>query len=160
MEIASEVFETKIKSVPSKKWPEITNTSIMVKCIRAINITQKIFIVNVLLLCYNITSNPGPAITCPTCLKVIKRCQPRVICLHSYQEFHLKCIGQEFETTQSSDLCYTPTLATTSEKNNSIDDSHSLPVLLKNVRCNKIIHQNIGSLTKKIMNYALSVLWI
>ena len=119
-------------------------------CLRVINLTRKLVIVNVLLMCNDISLNPGPANVCSSCIKAVKSNQPRTFCKHCNLIFHLKCVGLQFESTQSCYLCSTSTDPITVCDNMTV---RFLPKSLKNitwVQGLKVIHQNIRGLVGKI----------
>ena len=123
------------------------------KWLRVVNLTQKVILVNVLLLCNDISLNPGPPrLSCPKCVQTIKKNQARTQCTSCHLDFHLKCLDSHFETTRSCSLCSVPSVPVNRE-DGSDDINSFLPKILNDMtkaRGMKFIHQNVRSLLGKI----------
>jgi len=106
------------------------------------------------LLAGDVSLNPGPmknsSIVCLGCYKVMRRNRPRLFCKLCELNYHLKCVGSDFEVSGCCPQCSVlPT--------NDISDSkefHLPPKLDKvlKLRGFKILHQNIQSLRRKTEN--------
>ena len=79
--------------------------SFHVVCFRVINLTRKIVIVNALLMCNEFRSTLVQRIRAQVVLKRSGEPNHKFRC---HQEFHLKCLGSEFESMQLCYLCAIP----------------------------------------------------
>ena len=152
--VGREISKTEVSPVASRSASGLRSakrSSPGLVCIRTINLIEKLVFVNILLLCNDVSLNPGPAsLACPKCLKTIKKTQSQLQCVHCDKFFHLRCLGSEYESLRMCSLCSTVPL---NESVGSDDSQCFLPDILKNMtetRGLKIVHQNIRSLLNKI----------
>ena len=152
--VGREISKTEVSPVASRSASGLRSakrSSPGLVCIRTINLVEKLIFVNILLLCNDVSLNPGPAsLACPKCLKTIKKTQSQLQCVHCDKFFHLRCLGSEYESLRMCSLCSTVPL---NESVGSDDSQCFLPDILKNMtetRGLKIVHQNIRSLPNKI----------
>ena len=121
---------------------------------RAISLTRKVILVNMLLLCNDISLNPGPSrLSCILCAKNIRENQASIQCRSCHRDFHLKCIGSEFDESHICNLCSVPAGKDTDSTRDKDNEERLLPKILKDMsktRGMKLIHQNVRSLTGKI----------
>ena len=119
---------------------------------RIVGLTRKLILVNALLLCNDVALNPGPPkICCAGCFKLVKKNQVLASCKECYANFHLKCIGAEFEHNKTCRLCSIPQFSQNSQ--DFQDDETIFTRDLKNVdslRGLKCVHQNIRNLSNKL----------
>ena len=134
--------------------------SISLKWSRVVNLGRKVILVNILLLCNDISLNLGPScLRCAKCVKIIRKNQARTQCIICHDDFHLKCLGSLFETTQSCGSCSVPPSSMDMEVD-SDDVEMFIPQILREMtkaRGMKFIHQNIRSLLGKIDELRLFV---
>ena len=142
---------SKLTSMATAVRRKTTMVSCSIQWIRLINLTHRQLLINaLLLLCNDISLNPGPSqrgMVCTSCVKSIRRNQASTQCTVC-QHFHLKCLSADFEQSKACHLCYTLPLKELDE-----GEPVSLPSDLQNLvnyRGFKVIHPNIQSLTRKI----------
>ena len=120
---------------------------------RIVSLTRKLILVNALLLCNDVALNPGPPkVCCAGCFKLVKKNQVLASCKECYANFHLKCIGAEFERNKTCRLCSIPKVS----RQNSQGFQQEETIFtreLKNVpslRGLKCVHQNTRNLLNKL----------
>ena len=76
-------------------------------------LTRSLLLVSLLLQCNDISVNPGPSIkiTCPRCLKTVRRNQAFGFCVLCKSRFHLKCLDANFESGSTCHFCSVPSSA-------------------------------------------------
>lgn len=103
---------SKLASMATAVRRKTTMASCSDQCIRLINLTHRLLLINaLLLLCNDISLNPGPSqrgTVCTSCVKSIRRNQTNTQCMVCKQPFHLKCLSADFEQSKACHLCYTP----------------------------------------------------
>ena len=169
MEISTAVKAyTKRDVVTAIKSKSSVSTSI--RCVRAIALTRQFLVVNLIVLCNDISTNTGPVANgqiCSSCLKSIKQNQARLQCSICRMSFHLKCLDENYELSKTCRLCSTvPNDLVDHCSNNGACFSPKLAEIIKQ-RGLRIIHQNIRSVTRKIdelrslvVNAAVEGLWL
>ncbi|XP_020605300.1 uncharacterized protein LOC110044121, partial [Orbicella faveolata] len=122
--------------------------------VQLVRLTRSVLLASLLLQCNDISVNPGPStkITCPRCLKTVRRNQAFGFCVLCKSRFHLKCLDANFESGSTCHFCSVPSSAE-QQFDDSLNDSFVVPATsdatLK-LRGLKFIHQNIRSLRKKL----------
>ena len=124
-----------------------SSVSTSIRCVRAIALTRQFLVVSLILLCNDISANPGPVANgqiCSSCLKSIKQNQARLQC------FHLKCLDENYELSKTCRLC--STVLNDLVDHCSSDGACFSPRLAEIIKQRglRIIHQNIRSVTRKI----------
>ena len=138
-------IELKITSKFKAKKISITNVSNQQRAKHFVRLTRDLLLINTILLCGDILSNPGPGKTqCGTCLKIIRRNQGQVSCLVCNLPHHFKCLGASFENNNTCTLC---TVGSNLDDCSDDEQLKMLLELLEALRCNGIwfIHQNVRS---------------
>jgi len=122
--------------------------------VQLVRLTRSVFLASLLLQCNDISVNPEPStkITCPRCLKTVRRNQAFGFCVLCKSRFHLKCLDANFESSSTCHFCSVPSSAE-QQFDGSLNDSFVVPATsdatLK-FRGLKFVHQNIRSLRKKL----------
>lgn len=152
MEISTAVKAYTKRDVVTAIKPK-SSVSTTIRCLRAIALTRQFFVVNLILLCNDISTNPGPVANgqiCSSYLKSIKRNQSRLQCSICRMSFHLKCLDENYELSKTCRFC--STLRNELVDPCSNDDAGFSPKLAEIIKQRglRIIHQNIRSVTQKI----------
>lgn len=129
------------------------NVNIQQRAAYFVRLTRDFMLVNTLLLCGDILSNPGPGKTqCATCLKTIRRNQGQATCSVCNFTHHLKCLSASFEDNKTCLMCSVPPAGSISNDSLVSDLQYEAPLeLLEVLKCRgmRFIHQNIRSLRGK-----------
>ena len=107
-----------------------------------------------LLLSGDIELRPGPSLSCPTCVKVIRKNQQRAKCKLCQNVFHMKCLLDKLERNRELLLC---SICNAKEiqhctQGNQDQNPQILEKLKKYLgqRGLKILHQNVNGLLSKL----------
>ena len=125
-----------------------------VAMVQLVRLARSVLLASLLIQCNDISVNPGPStkISCPRCLKTVRRNQAFGLCVLCKSRSHLKCLGANFESGSTCHFCSVPSSAE-KQLDGSLNDSFAAPATsdatLK-LRGLKFIHQNIRSLRKKL----------
>ena len=123
--------------------------------VQLVRLARSVLLAGLLLQCNDISVNPGPStkITCPRCLKTVRRTQALGICVLCKSRFHLKCLDANFESGSAQcHFCSVPS-STERQFDDSLNDSFVTPATFDatlKLRGLKFIHQDIRSLRKKL----------
>ena len=142
-----------VQKTSKTKHTSMMSSTNLEKFRRIVGLTWKLILVNALLLCDDVASNPGPPkVCCAGCFKLVKKNQVLASCKECYANFNLKCIGAEFELNKTCRLCSIPQVS----RQNSQDFQQEETIFigeLKNIaslRGLKCVHQNIRNLLNKL----------
>ena len=122
--------------------------------VQLVRLASSVLLASLLIQCNDISVNPGPStkISCPRCLKTVRRNQAFGLCVLCKSRFHLKCLDANFESGSTCHFCSVPSSAE-QQLDGSLNDSFAVPATsdatLK-LRGLKFIHQNIRRLRKKL----------
>ena len=112
----------------------------------ALHMKSKGFLKLLVILAGDTEINPGPRVTCSTCVKEIKRNQLKAKCKTYGVCFHPKCTKENFGEDIYCRLCYICPEENEYTNNDCYDKLRSLTIN----RGLKILHQNVNGLLSKI----------